>query len=418
MMPVRQANIRQCEAMINDLGRQQPDPVLLIPELRRLAGHGLCVRFHQDQGNEMVRKWTARLRTGFPRGIVEDMTPSVAPTSRSRQSTNTRTSYSSELDEVQSLQDCIAAMQETIQVAQQRLDALQSVTSIETPSATVLRASSAVSSRTVSRSSTLPLTAGSSRTVSRPTTPQPSPAPRAPSVVPVTVTIDQPASRRNVSPPPPVSPGSQNLRILMFTAPDSLTFPPPPTLAIPISTHNPATIHIRPPTAAAIRCCSRAHARRLPYDESCPICYDETPLSDCHSSDLVWCRSGCGRTVHKYCFNAWEESQAHANPPLPPTCTICRALWGEACDCLERCSDVHVRRNQVDGNCSVCQEDLRGEQDARGEWSLPKLLWCKDGCGGNVHEACFGMWKEECVRESGRVTCTNCRAEWVDGCEC
>jgi hypothetical protein len=402
MMPIRQDNIRQREAISEDLARQQPDAALLSPTLRRLAGHGLCVKFHQDQVDEMVRKWTVRLRTAFPRGVVEHVTPTIVPTRNSRRSTTTEIAASPELDEAQRLRECIAAMQE-------RLDLLQSVPSVENPSPTVSPASSAVSSRTVSRSSTPPLTAVSSRTVSNSPTPQSSPPPQAPSSVPATITVGQPARRRVRNLPNWLT--SPDLQVNRMDAQTR------PALPLRGSASTSAAQQPMPPTAAT-RHCSLTHVRRLPYEEECHICCDETPLSACAPPDLVWCRSGCGRTVHKVCFDRWIESQTRSNPLRQPTCTICRTSWGEACDCLEGCSDVHVRRKRVNGNCSVCQEDLRGRQNGTGEWSMPKLLWCKDGCGGNVHEACFAPWRNACSGEEREATCTLCRAEWVDRCEC
>ena len=62
---------------------------------------------------------------------------------------------------------------------------------------------------------------------------------------------------------------------------------------------------------------------------------------------------------------------------------------------------TQVERKKVEGeDCPICQEPLNKKQ---------KIVWCKFGCGGNLHSSCWGKWK----KEKGRfATCVLCRQEW------
>lgn len=52
-------------------------------------------------------------------------------------------------------------------------------------------------------------------------------------------------------------------------------------------------------------------------------------------------------------------------------------------------------RQEVEGDCVICQE------------SLKQLVWCRNGCGTNLHQTCATQWLE-----TGNATCPVCRAEW------
>lgn len=52
--------------------------------------------------------------------------------------------------------------------------------------------------------------------------------------------------------------------------------------------------------------CSTAHVIRRSLTEDCAICYER--LSDTAFGDLVWCKSQCGRSVHKECWEHWSRA--------------------------------------------------------------------------------------------------------------
>jgi hypothetical protein len=57
--------------------------------------------------------------------------------------------------------------------------------------------------------------------------------------------------------------------------------------------------------------CSPAHAIRRPLLGDCAICYEG--LSDTALGNLVWCKSQCGNSVHKECWEHWSrESTSRA----------------------------------------------------------------------------------------------------------
>jgi len=77
--------------------------------------------------------------------------------------------------------------------------------------------------------------------------------------------------------------------------------------------------------------CTRAHARRLPVDEECSVCYRDELMSSCARDRLVWCKNGCGRSVHKVCFLVWmRECVLHERAV---TCVYCRRGWVDRCGC-------------------------------------------------------------------------------------
>ena len=80
---------------------------------------------------------------------------------------------------------------------------------------------------------------------------------------------------------------------------------------------------------SAITPCTLRHVRRRAIDDSCPICQEDYQVSD--QNQLVWCKSRCGRTVHKACFEAWEASCLVRG--ITVTCVICRTPWARDCAC-------------------------------------------------------------------------------------
>jgi hypothetical protein len=396
-MPIRYENTKRCKSLVTEMAEQRPDVGLLEPTLRRLAEHGLCVRFHQYQIDDMVRKWTRRILDAHPQGrmrlnttgLERAVSTSIPHTSISATSTlftrSAPTVPSSsapvrEQSETRTLQDSIAAMQETIRIAQRRLEVLQDMS----------LATSAVTRVSATDISTLP--------PSRPATQSTTVLPTQTSIVPVSS---------------PVPSNAQTTR--RDQAASSAPQVPSPTQspAMPSTSTIPAIVR----TESTERCIP-THVHRLPFDEECSICYEDKFLSDCDPADLVWCRSGCGRTVHKSCFDEWRNQLAISSPSRQLQCMICRAPWAEDCDCTEGCTTTHARRRIVDGECSICRIDLKESENEQGDLTSHALSWCKAGCGRSVHTECFAGWKESCVR-SGRATrCTDCRALWVDGCEC
>ncbi len=45
----------------------------------------------------------------------------------------------------------------------------------------------------------------------------------------------------------------------------------------------------------------------------------------------------------------------------------------------------HVPRKVISGDCPICYEDF--------EPNTEEIVWCKAGCGNNVHRTCFDNWR-------------------------
>ena len=75
--------------------------------------------------------------------------------------------------------------------------------------------------------------------------------------------------------------------------------------------------------------CTVRHARRLAIDDECPICHGDFLLRD--QDRLVWCKSGCGRTVHQDCFETWKKACEEGDRVV--TCGVCRTPWSQDCHC-------------------------------------------------------------------------------------
>ena len=50
--------------------------------------------------------------------------------------------------------------------------------------------------------------------------------------------------------------------------------------------------------------CTAQHVPRRRIDDNCPICTE--PMSRRRLGDLVWCKSQCGKSVHRSCFESWH----------------------------------------------------------------------------------------------------------------
>ena len=74
--------------------------------------------------------------------------------------------------------------------------------------------------------------------------------------------------------------------------------------------------------------CTRIHVQRRSIDGECPICQDEIFPQE----QLVWCKTGCGRTVHESCFQSWEDECRQSGRSV--TCGLCRAAWPPECGCV------------------------------------------------------------------------------------
>ena len=399
----------------------------------------------------MVRKWMSKINARNPSGSslarsrqsgadTRSTTASFAPTQSSRNSSSrsalTPSSTTSSVtlplnaqSEAESLQRSITAMRQIISNAERRLELLHSprtpllepgrpVARIQTgdiPSLRLSNTASVASSRTInsrastassrspsptrSTSSNISSSSSSSDSDSPPTSPLSPLSPVQTSRLPPTTT--RRTNTTTASSPAPTSTGAHtrpSIPSLSSLPQDTITFQVP----TPPSTPGPST-------PCPVPRCTKPHVRRLSLSSECPICYTGGPPSSQPASELTWCTSSCGRTVHKSCFDDWAAQCRSSH--RAPNCPVCRADWARSCGCGGRssCAVVHVERKDEDVACPICREGMeRGEE----------LEWCKDGCGKSVHKACMDTWEEHCLESRMVASCTMCRAEWSSECSC
>ncbi|KAL6750982.1 hypothetical protein V8C86DRAFT_2793293 [Haematococcus lacustris] len=67
-----------------------------------------------------------------------------------------------------------------------------------------------------------------------------------------------------------------------------------------------------------------------------------------------------------------------------------------------------VKRKELDEEepCPICYEDMAG--------LAPEfMVWCRYGCGSNVHGKCMNIWAEHQTKALGKeLSCPLCRAAW------
>ncbi|CAG8742719.1 4636_t:CDS:2, partial [Acaulospora morrowiae] len=62
------------------------------------------------------------------------------------------------------------------------------------------------------------------------------------------------------------------------------------------------------------------------------------------------------------------------------------------------------KRRPIEGDCPICYEPLDEKQRY-------KIVWCKSGCGNNIHKECFVKWGKS-KGYYRKITCVYCRVEW------
>ena len=260
-------NVHKGDTILKDLSTRQPDLDALRPKLRRLAEVLLCPRWHQDQAQDMVDQWAGRIKEAYPCSTTTDSQRATASSTATAMSgTNHR----------------------------------------HVP---------------ISRSGTLtPTTASLSSTTEREAVEE---------LIALMQETLRTAQRRlgelEEAEPSTLTPPSSTPTIPRIATSDI----PSPALSRASTNNSTAATPVhqsRDVSPTSSRPCIERHVRRRAIDDECPICRQDFLLRD----GLVWCRSSCGRTVHRACFEAWEaECRAGGRRA---TCVVCRADW-ESCGC-------------------------------------------------------------------------------------
>lgn len=67
--------------------------------------------------------------------------------------------------------------------------------------------------------------------------------------------------------------------------------------------------------------------RQITEDDDCPICMESLLES---GEELVWCKTQCGNSIHKMCFDRWSTTvvdRSGYNSKKSVNCIYCRAVW-------------------------------------------------------------------------------------------
>lgn len=76
-------------------------------------------------------------------------------------------------------------------------------------------------------------------------------------------------------------------------------------------------------TKSAKEVAVRPTVERKEIDDCCPICYED--FADTQNENTVWCRYGCGKSLHENCFLRWSQSQSMKRQTV--NCVYCRTQW-------------------------------------------------------------------------------------------
>ena len=82
-------------------------------------------------------------------------------------------------------------------------------------------------------------------------------------------------------------------------------------------------VHMDCPEYSPLR--SPVAQRVIEDDEVCAICCDTMDST----SNVVYCMSSCGKSVHEACWKNWQTAQL--NQGRAPACVHCRAPWKKCC---------------------------------------------------------------------------------------
>lgn len=96
--------------------------------------------------------------------------------------------------------------------------------------------------------------------------------------------------------------------------------------------------------------------------------------------------------MYQLALTSTELAEVFANAPPPPS----SLANSDSCD-------SHGNRKPIDDDCPICYDSFSVAEPA---------VWCQDGCGNNIHSACFEKWATQKRIIDGKVTCPFCRALW------
>ncbi|KAF2798586.1 hypothetical protein K505DRAFT_321734 [Melanomma pulvis-pyrius CBS 109.77] len=421
-------NLYKAHTVLDSIAEADPDADAVRTKLHNLAGYMLCVRWHQAQAGDMVNQWVGRMKLAYPHGeVVAQPRARTSPSSRSNTPSSMSASSSASVSSQRSTSSASSVSLTTHSergISEERYESLlEQMRIFDRRLAESVQQSELISNLTslaiarISTSNTSALDPSRSSTVSSSSVSTTRPQAQA-SISPrssASAGTTRPQARPLVS-----SSTSSTRPQAQASASSSSAIAAPPQARASTSSANNSTIRSAASATSSdqsadtviVSSSSRTHShvRQRPIDDECHICMDDFLPDDL----IMWCKSGCGRSVHQNCFQTWQTACVARGRSATGTCVFCRAAWESQSavkfrESSSSCTRTHVRRLDVDEECPICQEDYKPEDS---------LVWCKDGCGRVVHRDCFQEWQVHLGNSETSATCAFCRRAWSSDCGC
>jgi hypothetical protein len=137
------------------------------------------------------------------------------------------------------------------------------------------------------------------------------------------------------------------------------------------------------------------------------IIIDKVPLCDCpharkghqQCKHIIYVLSRVLKAradlEYQLAFCSFELREIFENAPLLPVQQVESSHDGN--------------RKSTDGECPICCDELVSEG------TKEDLVYCKAGCGNNLHKSCFKQWAA--TKRGQPITCPFCRHLWEDDSE-
>jgi hypothetical protein len=411
-------NLFKADTLLKSIAQEDPDADVLRSKLRRLAEYLLCVRWHQPQARDMVDKWGERVKTAYPYGEVVELPrlrtsasslrnissnslASSSPSVSSRRTTSSASSVSLPTHSGrESLEEIIANLQEMLRIQglAVELNHPSSRSSTRTSHTTSHVSTSDTSSLDLSRSSNF-LPSTSIRLQARTSTAFSSTSTTRPQARTSTASSSVSATRPQTQASTSSSAASTTRpQARTSTASSSMSATRPET---PTSTSSSSTSATRPQTqtstssssASAARPQARASTVSSSANPTRPQTRTSTSSSSVSATRLqtqTSTSSSTARATRPQVHTPTASSDRSADITIASSTSLTRS---------------HIRQRAIDEECPICMQDFLSDD---------LIMWCKTGCGWNVHQNCFEKWQIQCVADGRSTTCTLCRAAWED----
>ncbi|KAI9797818.1 MAG: hypothetical protein M1833_005321 [Piccolia ochrophora] len=92
---------------------------------------------------------------------------------------------------------------------------------------------------------------------------------------------------------------------------------------------------------------------------------------------------------YQLAFLSSELREIFAKAPPPPKAA-------------QTAEDQQGLRKPIEGDCPICVLEFEPDKE--------EIVWCKAGCGNNIHKQCFEQWAAS--KRGQRVLCVFCRSLW------